>query len=100
MNKPPQINLLRPSEPISVGKPVELRFDVENAQRELITITSPAGRETASLSLTAGRGTAVWVPSVPGRARVRVEMEGLDGSVVADCASFRVLGPPPTVRDC
>jgi hypothetical protein len=98
LNKPPHIKVLRPSPPISVGNPVELRFDVENAQRELITITSPAGRETASLSLAAGRGTAVWFPSVPGPTRVQVEVEGLDGTVVADSASFRVLSPPPTVR--
>ena len=98
LNKPPHIKLLHPSGPISVGKPVELRFDVENAQRELITITSPAGRETASLSLAAGRGTAVWFPSIPGPTRVHVEVEGLDGTVVADSTSFRVLSPPPTVR--
>ena len=98
LNKPPHIKLLHPSGPISVGKPVELRFDVENGQRELITITSPAGRETASLSLAAGRGTAVWFPSIPGPTRVHVEVEGLDGTVVADSSSFRVLSPPPTVR--
>ena len=98
LNKPPHIKLLHPSGPISVGKPVELRFDVENAQRELITITSPAGRETASLSLAAGRGTAVWFPSIPGPTRVHVEVEGLDGTIVADSGSFRVLSPPPTVR--
>ena len=98
VNEAPRIHLLRPSEPVTVGAPVELRFDVENGEREVITITSPAGEETASLSLTAGRGTFVWVPSAPGRARVRVEVEGLDGSVVADSASFRVLGPAPTIR--
>jgi uncharacterized membrane protein (UPF0182 family) len=98
LNKPPHIKLLHPSGPISVGKPVELRFDVENGQREVITITSAGGSQTADLSLTAGRGTAVWFPSAPGPARVRVEVEGLDGTTVADSTSFRVLSPRPTVR--
>jgi uncharacterized protein len=98
LNKPPRIDVLRPSGTVVVGTPVGLRFDVENGQSQLITITSPAGQQTATLSLTAGRGTVVWVPSAPGRARVRIEVEGLDGSVVADSAAFRVLGPPPTVR--
>jgi uncharacterized protein len=98
LNKPPRIKVIRPTGPISVGSPVELAFDVENGQSELITITSSAGRQTASLSLTAGRGTAVWFPSAPGPARVRVEVQGLDGTVVTDSTSFGVLSPPPTIR--
>jgi len=98
LNQPPHIDVLRPAGPIVVGQRVELRFDVENAQREAIAVTSPAGRQTADLSLTTGRGTTVWVPSAPGRARARVEVTGLDGSVVADSTTFNVLGPPPTIR--
>jgi uncharacterized membrane protein (UPF0182 family) len=98
LNKPPRIDVLRPPGKISVGTPVELRFEVENAKGQVVTITSPAGRETVNLSLTAGRGAVVWVPSAPGQARVRVEVDGLDGSVVADAASFSVLSAPPTVR--
>jgi uncharacterized membrane protein (UPF0182 family) len=98
LNEPPRIKVIRPSGLISVGSPVELKFDVENAQSELITITSSGGRQTANLSLAAGRGTAVWYPSVPGHTRVRVEVEGLDGTAVADSASFRVLSPAPTIR--
>jgi uncharacterized protein len=98
LNEPPRIKVLRPSGPIAVGNPVELEFDVENAQSELITITSSSGRQTASLSLTAGRGTAVWYPPAPGRTRVRVEVEGLDGTAVSGSTSFRVLSPAPTIR--
>jgi uncharacterized membrane protein (UPF0182 family) len=71
LNQPPYIDVLRPAGPIFVGQRVELRFDVENAQREAVAVTSPAGRQTADLSLTTGRGTTVWVPSAPGRARAR-----------------------------
>jgi uncharacterized protein len=98
LNKPPHIKVSRPSGPIFVGKPVELRFDVENGHSELITVASSAGRETATLSIMAGRGTVVWFPSAPGPARVRVVVEGLDGTVVADSTAFRVLSPAPTVR--
>lgn len=96
--QPPHIKVLHPSGPISVGQPVSLRFDVENGHRELITIASASGSETASLSITAGRGTAVWYPSAPGPVRVRVDVEGLDGTAVADSTSFRVLSPAPTVQ--
>ena len=63
-----------------------------------MTITSPAGRRYESRSVEAGSHTVVWVPSDPGRARVRVAVEGLDGSTVADSAAFDVLSRPPTVR--
>jgi uncharacterized membrane protein (UPF0182 family) len=98
LNKPPRIKVLRPTGPISVGEPVQLLFEVENGEREVITITSPGGRETASLSVAAGRGTAVWFPPAPGPVHVRVEVDGLDGTARADSTSFRVLNPAPTVR--
>jgi excisionase family DNA binding protein len=98
LNKPPDVNARKPSGPTFVGEPVALRFDVANGQSEVITVTSSAGRQTVNLSLTDGRGTAVWYPSAPGQVEVRVEVEGLDGTVVADSTSFRVFSPPPTVR--
>ena len=42
LNRPPQSTSLRPTDPIVVGKPVALSFRVENAQREVMTITSSA----------------------------------------------------------
>jgi uncharacterized protein len=98
LNKPPRIHVLRPAGPIVVGTPVELAFRVENAQREVVTITSPAGSQSANLALGTGTGTVVWTPSAAGRTRVRVEVEGLDGTHVADSTAFRVLSPPPTLR--
>ena len=98
LNKPPRIDVLRPSGTIFVGTPVELRFDVANAQSQVMTISSPAGRQAVDLSLRAGRGTVIWVPSAPGQTRVRVAVNGLDGSLVADTTTFSVLSPPPTLR--
>jgi uncharacterized protein len=98
LNKPPHVKAIRPAGPLSVGAPVELSFDVENGRSEVITVTSAAGSQTASLSLTTGRGTAVWFPSAPGPVRVRVDVAGLDGTDVVDSTSFRVLNPAPTVR--
>ena len=63
-----------------------------------MTITSSAGSESANLELGTGRGTVVWVPSAAGDARVRVDVEGLDGTCVADSTAFPVLSPPPTIR--
>jgi uncharacterized protein len=98
LHKPPRIDVLRPPGPLLVGTPVELGFRVGNAQREVVTITSPAGRQEANLSVENGRGEVDWLPSAPGHARVRVEVEGLDGSTVVDSLSLRILSPPPTVR--
>jgi hypothetical protein len=98
LNRPPHIDVLRPSGQLRVGTPVELAFRVRNAQRELITITSSAGRQDAELSLGSGRGGMVWVPTAPGHARVRVQVDGLDGTTREDTISLRILSPPPTVR--
>jgi uncharacterized protein len=98
LHKPPSIDVLRPPGPLLVGTPVELGFRVRNAERELVTITSSAGRREASLSLKGGRGEVDWLPSAPGHARVRVEVEGLDGTTVVDTLSLRILTRPPTVR--
>jgi uncharacterized membrane protein (UPF0182 family) len=98
LNMPPRIDVLRPAGPIVVGNPVELAFRVENAQREIVTITSPAGRQRENLKIATGRGTVTWVPSAAGAARVRVEVAGLDGTLVTDSRAFDVLGPPPTIR--
>jgi excisionase family DNA binding protein len=98
LNRPPRIDVLRPSGPFRVGTPVDLVFRVRNAQRELITITSSAGREDAEVSLSSGRGGMVWVPTAPGHARIRVQVDGLDGTTRADTISLPILSPPPTIR--
>jgi uncharacterized membrane protein (UPF0182 family) len=98
LHEPPRLQVQRPSERPVVGTPVKLRFRVKNAQREVMTITSSAGRQVAKRALEAGSGTVDWVPSAPGHARVRVKVEGLDGSTVAGSTAFRVLSPPPTIR--
>ena len=81
-----------------VGSRVELRFRVTNARREVMTITSPAGRQQAKRSIEAGSGAVAWVPSAAGVARVHLSVEGMDGSTVTDSAALRVLSPPPSIR--
>ena len=98
LNRPPKIHLLPPGGKISVGARVSLRFDVLNAESEVMTITSPAGSQTANLSFRSGRATVIWVPSTAGRTLVRVEVAGLDGTRVAGATTIHVLGPPPSVR--
>ena len=98
LHEPPSVDVLRPRGRPVVGAPVELPFRVHNARRETITITSPAGREDARRSIEAGVGSVIWIPTAAGRVRVRVAVEGLDGSRVAGSAGFRVLSPAPAVR--
>ena len=98
LHEPPRIRLVRPSRPLVVGSRVQLRFRVTNARREVMTITSPAGRQRARRSIDAGSGAVAWVPSAPGDARVRVTVKGTDGSTVTDTAALRVLSRPPTIR--
>ena len=98
LHEPPGVDVLRPRGRLVVGTPVELPFRVHNARREAITITSPAGREDARRSIEAGVGRIIWIPTAAGRVRVRVAVEGLDGSRVAGSTGFRVLSPAPAVR--
>jgi len=71
---------------------------VKNARREIMTITSPAGRQVERRSIRSGSGTVSWVPSTPGRARLRLAITGMDGSTVTRKTTLRVLSRPPTVR--
>ena len=98
LHSPPRIAMVRPRDPILVGTPLELSFRVRNAEQEVVAITSRAGRQETNLSITNGRGTVVWVPTAPGDARVRVQVEGLDGTTAVDTLSLRILSFPPTVR--
>jgi uncharacterized protein len=98
LHEPPRVDVRPPSKRAVVGTPVELRFRVKNVRREVMTITSAAGRQAVNRSLEAGSGTVAWVPSAPGRARVRVDAHGLDGSTAADSTAFRVLSRPPAIR--
>ena len=98
LNKPPRIDVIRPDGPGVVGTPVELAFQVENAQREVVTITSSVGRQRRYRAFRTGTGALRWVPSVAGHVRVRVEVKGLDGTVVADSTQLRVLNPKPTLK--
>ena len=98
LNRPPQVDVLPPGGRIVKDKPVELAFRVENARREVVTITSSAGRTTKHLTLATGQTTIRWVPHTAGTARVHVEVTGLDGTVVQDSATLRVFNAPPTIR--
>ena len=98
LNKPPRIDVLRPAGRMAVGKPAVLPFHVENAHREVVTITSPAGSTKRIVNVANGTGTVTWVPSAAGGARVHIEVWGLDGTLVSDRAAFRVLSAAPTLR--
>ena len=98
LNEPPQVDVLPPAEPIVIGKPVKLAFDVENAKRELVTIKTGEGRHRRILEIGTGRGAVAWVPTAAGEVRVRVDVVGLDGTEVSDLTTFSVLSAPPTIR--
>ena len=97
LHEPPHVALV-PSEPVAVGSPVDLRFRVTNARREVMTITSPAGRQEAARSVRTGTGAVAWVPSAPGKARVQLTVTGMDGSTVTRAMEVRVLSRPPVVQ--
>ncbi len=98
LNAPPLVDVRRPGGPASVGTPVALHFRVENARREIVTITSGTEHKVERMSLASGTGTVRWTPTASGTARVRVTVVGLDGTRVRDAASFRVLSRPPVIR--
>jgi hypothetical protein len=98
LNEPPRLRVRRLREPGRVGAPVPIAFDVENARREIVTITSGNHRSRKRLRVVNGRGTLDWTPVSAGRATVRVDVEGLDGTRVSDRMSFQVLSSPPAIR--
>jgi uncharacterized membrane protein (UPF0182 family) len=98
LNEPPRIVVRPPDEPAVVGKPVKLEFQVENAQREVVTITSTDGSLRRRREVATGQGTVRWVPSTTGEVRVRVDVDGLDGTTISARTTFSVLSAPPTVR--
>ena len=98
INSPPQVELRSPSGPAAVGTPVQLSFRVENARREIVTITWGDHHKRMHLRVAAGRGSFEWVPPEAGDVRVRIAVNGLDGTTVTDAISFQVLSRPPVVR--
>ena len=98
LNSPPQVELRSPSGPASVGTPIQLGFQVENARREVVTITWGDHRKRMHLRVADGRGNFEWVPPEAGDVRVRIAVKGLDGTTVTDAISFPVLSRPPVVR--
>jgi hypothetical protein len=98
LHKPPKVTVPRPRGPIVVGRPVKLELVATNARRAAVTISSPGGTDRANVALRTGRGTFTWVPSDAGQADVRVEADGLDGSLAAARTVFRVLSRPPAVH--
>ncbi|WP_162529878.1 UPF0182 family protein [Nocardioides caldifontis] len=98
LNEPPYVEVLRPDEPLVVGRPAEIAFRVDNARRETVTITSAHHRVRSTLRLESGRGTVTWVPTRAGTARVRVTVAGLDGTSTSAFAAIEVQGPPPRLR--
>jgi hypothetical protein len=98
LNKPPGIRVSHPSTPIVVGRRVDLQFQVENARREVVTITTAAGSKRILLAIETGTATVPWIPPAIGRARVRVEVDGLDGTRVTRSTTLLVRSHPPTIE--
>ncbi len=98
LNEPPRVRVLQPGSPPVVGTPVRLAFRVQNARREVVTITTSKGTTRRVKQIINGRGTVRWVPRRAGTARVKVTVAGLDGTQVSHSVGFRVLGPAPKLR--
>jgi hypothetical protein len=77
---------------------VKIPFRVESARREFVTIRSGTQQRRERFTLTQGRGVISWVPKAAGRAHVRVDTIGLDGTRVTDATAFRVFDRPPAIR--
>ena len=98
LHEPPGVDVVKPGGRPVVGTPMQLSFRVRSARREVITITSPAGRQDVTRAVQTGVGTVAWVPTAPGPVRVRVAVDGLDGSRTSGSTTFAVLSRAPAVR--
>ena len=94
LNRPPRIRILGPQARVVVGKPAQLGFRVENAQREIVTITSASGAEHETLTTVSGRGTIEWLPRAAGDAQLLVTVLGLDGTRVSAVRELGVRSAP------
>jgi hypothetical protein len=77
---------------------VKLGFRVENARREIVTITWGNRHRRVRLHVADGRGSVAFVPPTSGDVSVRISVKGLDGTTVKDATSFSVLSRPPVIR--
>ena len=98
LNEPPQVDVRRPRGPASVGAPLPIRFQVENARREIVTIRSGTQHRRTVLGIANGPGVVRWEPHTSGRVHVVVTVVGLDGTRISDHTSFQVLARPPVIR--
>jgi hypothetical protein len=98
LNEPPRIDVRRPRRPATVGERLPIRFEVENARREIVTISSGTQHGRAVLGVANGPGVVRWEPHAAGRVRVVVTAVGLDGTRISDRAFFQVLDRPPVIR--
>ncbi|MCW2985946.1 MAG: hypothetical protein JWR63_3516, partial [Conexibacter sp.] len=98
LHEPPGVDVLKPRGDAVVGTPVALPFRVRNARRETMTITSRSGRQDVRRSIGTGVDHVTWVPTAPGQVRVRVAVEGMDGSRTTGTTAFPVLSRAPVVR--
>ena len=98
LHKPPRLRIPQPRGRISVGEPVNLDLLATNTRLAVVTIRSPGVTARETVAFKGGRGRFRWVPSQRGRADVRAEAVGLDGSHVAASTAFPVLSRAPTVR--
>lgn len=98
LNEPPGVQLRRPPEDASVHRGLVIPFHVTNAARATMTISSAAGTQRFHRELANGTATVEWTPTRAGPARISVSVLGLDGTVVTDATTVRVLGRPPTVQ--
>lgn len=97
LNEPPLVSIDRPRSAV-VSEPLTVSFDVENARREIVTLSYPGGSSTRHVSVANGRGTLSWVPPVAGVVRVSVDVLGLDGTRITRTRTFQVKAAPPTIR--
>jgi uncharacterized membrane protein (UPF0182 family) len=98
LHKPPRIRIAQPRGRISIGEPVDLDLVATNTRQAVVTILSPGRTARGTVAFKGGKGTFRWVPSQRGRADVRAEAVGLDGSHVAARTAFPVLSRAPNVR--
>ncbi|GAA1476539.1 hypothetical protein GCM10009623_09850 [Nocardioides aestuarii] len=99
LNQPPLVQVLTPPAPVLVGRPVEVGFSVQNARRVTVRVTPSQGPPFVDrIRATDGEDSTTWYPRAPGRARITVVVDGLDGTRSRASGQVDVLGPPPTLR--
>src|SRR6185369_17033048 len=93
LSPPPTVRLLSPPTHAVVGQPVRVSFEVTNALRESVEVSTRGGEELSRRYLIrSGTGFVDWNPTSAGQATLLIRVRGREGQSVRKRLQIDVTG--------